>query len=299
MAHPTTTLRWANSPTTLRTEPPEGTKDTGFAVNAKLPAQYFNWLSGIAGDWITWLYSIVHSGSDFSFFPVAGSLYDLGNGAKRWVTTYTEFLNASKDVTAGTYVNPTSAHGTRVLSDAVGLRVTDSVGTLRTVACASPISDNVDQAINVSYLTKCLCNFIGFEHDYGVSPFEITGVRTYMPFSSYTPTIAPQGIVANAFALECDEAGLYHVSVALKWITGPASAYARVIVVDVGGVEHLSFAYNEVSGAVARTQVYSLDVEVVNIATDVIRVAAYQGSGSSDYIQVVGVTVHQVGKRLV
>jgi hypothetical protein len=55
MPKPTTVLHWADNPTTLRSEPAEGTKNTGFAVNAKLPAQFFNWISGICGDWITWL----------------------------------------------------------------------------------------------------------------------------------------------------------------------------------------------------------------------------------------------------
>ncbi|HEY6009210.1 MAG TPA: hypothetical protein VIU40_12870 [Geobacteraceae bacterium] len=54
MTIPASLPRWADNPTTLRTEPAEATKDTGFAVNTKLPAQFFNWLHGLTYDWIKW-----------------------------------------------------------------------------------------------------------------------------------------------------------------------------------------------------------------------------------------------------
>lgn len=71
MTKPTGSLHWADSPTTLRTEPAEATKSTGLAVNAKLAAQYFNYIAGVCGDWITWLntrifdaYTIPSMGAD-------------------------------------------------------------------------------------------------------------------------------------------------------------------------------------------------------------------------------------------
>jgi hypothetical protein len=55
MSKPTALLHWADSPITLRTEPSEPTKNAGFSVLRKLPAQYFNWLFGVTGDIWTWL----------------------------------------------------------------------------------------------------------------------------------------------------------------------------------------------------------------------------------------------------
>jgi hypothetical protein len=59
MTKPIAVPRLASSPTTLRTEPPESLKDSGFAVAAKLPAQYFNWLVGLTGDWLAHLDLVV------------------------------------------------------------------------------------------------------------------------------------------------------------------------------------------------------------------------------------------------
>jgi hypothetical protein len=102
MTKPTGALHWADSPTTLRTEPAEGVKNAGFSVLTKLPAQYFNYIAGVCGDWITWLnlrlfdaYTLPTYGSDCritgdpdegmkvrnaagDFLPVNGSKFYLG-----------------------------------------------------------------------------------------------------------------------------------------------------------------------------------------------------------------------------
>ena len=114
MAKPTSVPRWANSPTTLRTEPSETTKDAGFAVLAKLPAQYFNWLLGLICDWLVWITSYVSF--DAAVVSVTGS------------------VKASDGVEASNYMNPSNANDTRIVADTVGLRVTDAFGVLRPVA---------------------------------------------------------------------------------------------------------------------------------------------------------------------
>jgi hypothetical protein len=252
-------LRWAS--VSGRTEPTAAEKDNGLAEGDGLPAEYLNDSLGVAGDWTDW---------------IDDRLFDA-------------------------YTIPTMGSDCRLTGDPdEGLTVANEAATLLPVNCAQPVSDAVNQAVTVAYLTKCIMNFIGFEHDYDSSPLEIvTATKTYMPFSDFTPTITGQGVNVNASTLEFDEVGIYHIDVSLRWVNGPASAYARSLIVDVGGTEHRAFLHNEVSGAVARTQQYSLDVEIGNISTDILKVAAYQASGSSDYVQVVNVTVHQVAKRVV
>jgi len=117
MAKPSDVPHWADSPTTLRTEPAEGVKDAGFSVLTKLPAQYFNWLIGTICDWLVWITSYV----DFSILGV----------------DVTGRVTATTSVEAGDYINPSNANDTRVLSDATGLRVEDAVGGLRPVSCSS------------------------------------------------------------------------------------------------------------------------------------------------------------------
>lgn len=260
MAKPTTSLHWADSPTTLRTEPAEGVKNAGFSVLTKLPAQYFNWISGICGDWITWLNLRLFDG----------------------------------------YTVPTMGSDCRLTGDPdEGLSVENEAGTLLPVICAEPVDDEATMVATSGYIWKCLGSFISFEHDYTSSPLTVaTATKTYLEFSAYTPTITGQGIsVSNNTQLVFEELGVYHVAVAMRWAAGPASAYARSIIVDLGGVEHTAFMMNEVSGNVARTQMYALDVEVTDVGTDVLQIAAYQASGSNDYVNIAGVSVHQVSKR--
>lgn len=56
MSHPATMPHWADTPTTLRTEPPSALQDAGHAVGDRLPAQYLNWLFGVICDWLDWLF---------------------------------------------------------------------------------------------------------------------------------------------------------------------------------------------------------------------------------------------------
>lgn len=63
MARPTTMPRWANSPTTLRTEPSETLKDSGHSPNERLPAQFYNWLVGFLCDWVNYFDGYIYEGS--------------------------------------------------------------------------------------------------------------------------------------------------------------------------------------------------------------------------------------------
>lgn len=58
MAKPTLKPRWASTVTadpTRYVEPPSTTKDVGWDVGQRPPAQYENWLRGTTGQWIDWL----------------------------------------------------------------------------------------------------------------------------------------------------------------------------------------------------------------------------------------------------
>jgi hypothetical protein len=108
MAKPTSVPRWADTPTTLRTEPPEGQKDTGFAANSKLPAQYFNWLIGIAGDWLTWLntrlfdeYTLPSVGNDVFLYGVTDEGLHIKDGAGS--PAYSWLMCADPDGTNSVY----------------------------------------------------------------------------------------------------------------------------------------------------------------------------------------------------
>jgi hypothetical protein len=55
---PTDIPEWCRTGTA--TEPPEGKKDTGWVVSEKPPAEWFNWLMKIAGDWLTWYAALIN-----------------------------------------------------------------------------------------------------------------------------------------------------------------------------------------------------------------------------------------------
>lgn len=261
MAKPTDVLHWADSPTTLREEPSEPTKSAGFSVLTKLPAQFFNYLIGVLADWITW---------------ISTRIFDA-------------------------YTLATVGEDCLLYGDATtGLTVRNAAGTTLPVICADPTNTpGLVEAVTTNYLFKHIDAFIAYWEDYGGSPLAIaTANKTYLPFASYTPSIAAQQITPNSDTLEFDNIGIYHVDVEVRWANGPAAPYARSIIIDVGGTEYTSFLMNEVSASTARTHHFSMDVEIANIATDVLKVAMYQASGSNDYVAVAGVSVHQVGARV-
>lgn len=256
MAKPTNTARWAS--VSGRVEPTAAEKDAGLAEGDGLPNTYMNHQWGIGGDWFAWL---------------DGRLFD-------------------------GYTVPTDGSDCRLTGDPdTGLRVRNAAGALLPVECAEPVADDPNMAVNGSYLIKNINSFLAVEHDYGGAPLKIaSGVKTYVPFSDFTPTIPAQQVFINATELEFDNLGIFHIDVYVTWVNGPAAPYARSLIIDVGGTEHRAFDMVEVSGAVSRTQHFSMDFELT--AADPVKVAMYQISGSSDYAKVIGVSVHQVGKRI-
>lgn len=132
MSKPTTVPRWCNSPTTLRTEPAEGTKDVGFAVNAKLPAQYFNWLIGLICDWWTWVTSYVS--------------FDTGTVGVTGSVTTTTYLQA------GTYVKPTAANDVVLTSSATELRVATAAGAA--IPAHVGVGTDSDHAVTSRWLER-------------------------------------------------------------------------------------------------------------------------------------------------
>lgn len=117
MAKPASTFNWADTPTTLRTDPPAGLKNTGFSVLTKLPAQYFNHLLGVCGDWLLWLNTRLFDG----------------------------------------YTIPTDGVDCRLVADATALRVKTAAGAYRAFACGDPDESFLGMVPTVNWHNKNSC----------------------------------------------------------------------------------------------------------------------------------------------
>lgn len=299
MAHPTTVLRWADTPTTLRTEPSEPTKNTGFSVNGKLPAQFFNWISGVTGDWITWLAGVVDNGVDFTLKPDTSGGRDIGAVLRPFGDGFFGGNVYGTHHIATEYVKPTSSIDSQLTAVSGTMSVTNGSGTLLAMRGTTPGSSTSEFA-TVDWVENT--HVIPVAAAYG-----ITGLTTQMPIAAGGPSattplnwnLATMEINKNVtfdaggtwFTVPRD--GIYHVDVWAQW-DALASATIRTLQVQAPLVTKNHFLSGLDFTWIIASQAFGFDFLVTDHASQTIAVSAATLAGGGEYLDGFGMSLHFV-----
>lgn len=247
MAKPAEVPRWCDTPTTLRTAPPEALKNVGAPVTAKWPAQYLNWLHGLTGDWLTWITSLV----------------DFTDGI-----AVTGHVTATDHIDAANYMKPTSAQDARLTANATsGLSLKTAAGDILPVEAGAPIDYN---SAMPRYFLESVGKWLN-------GALAVGAASVLVPWDGANPILNRLSLEANGKIMPGAAAylGVYEVHVLFKW-SNKTSAATRTIHVKLNGTDQSARAdgntYSALNGA--QCQELSTLVRLTAGATDYIQVYA-------------------------
>ena len=230
MTRPSDLPRWADaSPSTSRTTPPEGVKDTGWLVNSQPPAGWLNWLQGIAGDWVSYLAGRVLAAG--IVVTDAVDLRILGNA-----TTGLESKNAAgtlqpvscSTLLAGTKIKPTSEYDVEISATFVAAKIATNGGFAIPWSCG--LAALTSDALTSDRIDRCIVRRVASQTVPTDTPTAIVPDTEDLDTNALWTT-------PNAY-LAVHKAGTYHVEVDVNLaLGGDAVAGFPVVALMHGATE--------------------------------------------------------------